>query len=67
LDGGAGGTANPAYQACADAFEYDELTPAHTRVVSLGAGYLPASGDPPSGLLASVGWTASTLVDTSED
>lgn len=67
FDGGIGGTANPAYQACVEAFEYDDLTPADTRVVSLGTGYYPASGDAPSGLLATVGWTTSTLVDTSED
>jgi patatin-like phospholipase/acyl hydrolase len=67
FDGGVGGTANPAYQACVEAFEYDEFTPADTRVVSLGTGYFPASDDPPSGLLATIGWTTSTLVDTSED
>jgi patatin-like phospholipase/acyl hydrolase len=67
FDGGVGGTANPAYQACVEAFEYDEFTPADTRVVSLGTGYFPAADDPPSGLLATIGWTTSTLVDTSED
>src|SRR5262249_60422873 len=67
FDGGAGGTANPAYQACVEAFEYDEFTPEDTRIVSLGTGYFPASDDPPSGLLATIGWTTSTLVDTSED
>jgi patatin-like phospholipase/acyl hydrolase len=67
FDGGVGGTANPAYQACVEAFEYDEFTPADTRVVSLGTGYFPASDDAPSGLLATIGWTASTLVDTSAD
>jgi patatin-like phospholipase/acyl hydrolase len=67
FDGGVGGTANPAYQACVEAFEYDEFTPADTRVVSLGTGYFPASDDAPSGLLATIGWTTSTLVDTSED
>jgi hypothetical protein len=35
--------------------------------VSLGTGYFPASDDAPKGLLATVGWTTSTLVDTSED
>ena len=67
FDGGVGGTANPAYQACVEAFEYDEFTPADTRVVSLGTGYFPASDDPPEGLLANIGWATSTLVDTSED
>jgi len=67
FDGGVGGTANPAYQACVEAFEYDDLVPADTRVVSLGTGYFPASGTPPSGLFGTIGWTTSTLVDSSED
>ena len=67
FDGGVGGTANPAYQACVEAFEYDAFTPAETRVISLGTGYFPASDDPPGGLLGTIGWTTSTLVDTSED
>jgi patatin-like phospholipase/acyl hydrolase len=67
FDGGAGGTANPAYQACVEAFEYDTFAPADTRVVALGTGYFPASGNPPGGLLKTIGWATSTLVDTSED
>jgi predicted acylesterase/phospholipase RssA len=67
FDGGAGGTANPAYQVCVEAFEYDGFTAADTRLVALGTGYFPASGDPPKGLLQTIGWTTSTLVDTSED
>ena len=67
FDGGVGGTANPAYQACVEAFEYDEFTPADTRVVSLGTGYYPASDEAPSGLLATIGWATSTLVDSSQD
>ena len=67
FDGGAGGTANPVYQACVEAFEYDAFQPAATRVVALGTGYFPASGDPPKGLLKTIGWVTSTLVDSSED
>jgi hypothetical protein len=67
FDGGVGGTANPAYQACVEAFEFDDFTPADTRLVSLGTGYFPGSDDPPSGLIATIGWSTSTLVDTSED
>ncbi|MGO9262010.1 MAG: patatin-like phospholipase family protein [Bryobacteraceae bacterium] len=67
FDGGAGGTANPAYQACVEAFVYDTFQPAETKVISLGTGYYPASQDPPKGLLATVEWTTNTLVDTSED
>src|SRR5579862_1113223 len=64
FDGGVGGTANPAYQTCAEMFEYDDFTPVDTQVVSLGTGYFPASDQPPKGLLSTVGWTTSTLVDT---
>ncbi len=67
FDGGVGGTANPAYQTCVEAFEYDDFTPAGTRVVSLGTGYFPASDEPPTGLIGTIGWTTSTLVDSSED
>jgi len=48
FDGGVGGTANPAYQACVEAFEYDDLTPADTRMLSLGTGYYPASAMRPA-------------------
>jgi len=67
FDGGVGGTANPVYQACVEAFEFDTFTPADTRVIALGTGYFPGSDSPPSGLLKVIGWSTSTLVDTSED
>ena len=67
FDGGVGGTANPTYQACVEAFEHDDFTPADTRVVELGTGYFPASDNPPSGLLKCIGWALNTLVDSSED
>jgi patatin-like phospholipase/acyl hydrolase len=67
FDGGAGGTANPTYQAGVEAFEYDDFVPADSRIVSLGTGYFPAPDMPPHGILQTVSWTASTLVDTSED
>lgn len=67
FDGGAGGTANPAYQASVEAFDYDAFDPAASSVISLGTGYYQASQDPPSGLLATIGWAVDTLVDTSED
>jgi hypothetical protein len=66
-DGGAGGTANPVYEACVEAFEFDAFTPADTRTIALGTGYYPCSNKPPSGLLGVITWTTSTLVDTSED
>lgn len=66
-DGGAGGTADPLYQCCVEAFEYDDFTPAATRIVSLGTGYFPGGDAPPSGILGTVSWATGTLVDTSED
>jgi predicted acylesterase/phospholipase RssA len=67
FDGGTGGTANPVYEACVEAFEYDAFLPADTRVISLGTGYFPGSDTPPSGFLKVIEWSTSTLVDTSED
>ncbi len=67
FDGGVGGTANPAYQACVEIFEYDDFAPAETRLAAMGTGYYPGSNDPPKGLIATVEWAANTLVDTSED
>jgi hypothetical protein len=67
FDGGTGGTANPTYQACVEAFEYDTFTPAETRVIEIGTGWFEASETPPSGLIKVVAWAAGTLVDTSED
>ncbi|MBZ5622610.1 MAG: patatin-like phospholipase family protein [Acidobacteriia bacterium] len=67
FDGGVGGTANPAYQACVEAFEYDDFIPAETRLVALGTGFYPASENPPNGLLNVIGWTTSTLVESSQD
>jgi patatin-like phospholipase/acyl hydrolase len=66
-DGGTGGTANPAYQACVEAFEYDGFSPADTRVISLGTGYYPGSDTPPKGIIGTIGFATSTLVDSSED
>ena len=66
-DGGVGGTANPAYQACVEAFEFDSFRPADTRLVALGTGFFPAPNKAPGGLLSVIGWTTSTLVDTGED
>jgi hypothetical protein len=49
FDGGAGGTANPTYQAGVEAWLF------------------PAPDMPPHGILQTVSWTASTLVDARED
>jgi patatin-like phospholipase/acyl hydrolase len=67
FDGGAGGTANPAYQTCVEAFDYDDYDPAESNVISLATGFYPGSNEPPKGLIATIGWVTGTLVDTSED
>ncbi|HXK03600.1 MAG TPA: patatin-like phospholipase family protein [Verrucomicrobiae bacterium] len=67
FDGGVGGTANPAYQAAVEAFEYDDFVPRASRLISLGTGFYPASDEPPKGLIAVIEWVTSTLIDTSED
>src|SRR5262249_13916948 len=56
-----------AYQACVEAFEYDDFMPRQSRVIGLGTGFFAASDDPPHGLIGTVGWVTSTLVDSSED
>jgi predicted acylesterase/phospholipase RssA len=66
-DGGSGGTANPAYQACVEAFDYDDFTPATSLLVALGTGFFPATDTPPSGLFDTIGWATGTLVDTGAD
>jgi predicted acylesterase/phospholipase RssA len=67
FDGGAGGTANPSYQTCVEAFEYDDFAPAESNVIELATGFYPQSTAPPKGLIPTIGWVTSTLVDTSED
>jgi uncharacterized protein len=68
FDGGVGVTGNPVYQACVEAFEYDDFTSADTRVISLGTGFYPDKQvNPPSGLLGVLGWTVDSLVAAPED
>jgi patatin-like phospholipase/acyl hydrolase len=66
VDGGVGVTGNPVYQACVEAFEYDDFTPNDTRVISLGTGYYPSPNEPPTGLLGWLEWTVGTLIDAPE-
>jgi patatin-like phospholipase/acyl hydrolase len=67
VDGGVGVTGNPVYQACVEAFYYDEFTPEDTRVFSLGTGYFPHNGQVPSGLLGWLEWTVGALLDAPEE
>jgi patatin-like phospholipase/acyl hydrolase len=67
VDGGVGVTGNPVYQACVEAFYYDDFTPADTRVISLGTGYFPPDGKVPQGLLGWLQWTVGALLDAPEE
>jgi uncharacterized protein len=67
VDGGVGVTGNPVYQACVEAFYYDEFTPGDTRVVSLGTGFYPVDGQKPNGMLGWLTWTVGALLDAPED
>jgi Patatin-like phospholipase len=67
VDGGVGVTGNPVYQACVEAFYFDDFHPLTTRVVSLGTGFGPLSSQVPSNLLGWLQWTVTTLLDAPED
>ena len=67
VDGGVGVAGNPVYQACVEAFYYDDFTPADTRVVSLGTGFFLPGNSVPKGLVGWVGWTVNALLDAPEE
>jgi len=67
VDGGAGVTGDPVYQACVEAFYYDVFTPAETMVVSLGTGYFPTGNTVPKGPIEWLEWTVNALLDAPED
>jgi hypothetical protein len=67
VDGGVGVTGNPVYEACVEAFYFDDFDPANTRVVSLGTGFYPTGSLVPSGLVGWLNWTVTTLLDAPED
>jgi uncharacterized protein len=65
FDGGVGDLANPVYQACVEAFVYDDFkpSPADTQVISLGTGYFcPNVVNPPDGFIATLTWTLDSLL-----
>jgi hypothetical protein len=68
-DGGAAGFANPVYRMAIEMFEYDTFDPATTKIISLGTGYYepPAAMPAPKGLVATIEFATSTLVDSAED
>jgi hypothetical protein len=67
VDGGVGIAGNPVYQACVEAFYYDDFTVSNTRVVSLGTGFFPTGDTVPKGFLGWLGWTVDALLDAPED
>jgi patatin-like phospholipase/acyl hydrolase len=70
FDGGVGDLANPVYQACVEAFVYDDFkpTPDETQVISLGTGYYCANEvNPPKGFIATLSWTLDSLLTAAGD
>ncbi|HEY6332262.1 MAG TPA: patatin-like phospholipase family protein [Blastocatellia bacterium] len=67
VDGGVGVTGDPVYQACVEAFYFDEFDIADTRVISLGTGFFPAGNTVPHGLLGWLEWTIDALLDAPEE
>jgi hypothetical protein len=68
-DGGAAGFANPVYRMAIEMFEYDSFDPSTTKIISLGTGYYASKSamPAPKGLVATIGFATSTLVDSAED
>jgi predicted acylesterase/phospholipase RssA len=68
-DGGAAGFANPVYRMAIEMFTYDTFDPSTTNIVSLGTGFFapPAVLPAPKGLVATIEFATSTLVDSAED
>ena len=65
FDGGVGDLANPVYQACVEAFVYDDFKPdpAETQVISLGTGYYCLNEvNPPGGFIPTLSWTLDSLL-----
>lgn len=70
FDGGVGDLANPVYQACVEAFVYDDFqpTPGQPQVISLGAGfYIPNEVNPPNGFIDTLSWTLDSLLTAAGD
>lgn len=52
VDGGVAGLANPVYDACVEAYMFDDFAPADTLVLSLGTGYSKdTTVNPPNGFI----------------
>lgn len=67
VDGGVGVTGNPVYQACIEAFDYDEgYEPERTLVVSLGTGHY-TQRRMPSWIYPWLNWVLAELLDSPEE
>ena len=67
-DGGVGVTGNPVYQACVEAFYYDDFSPTDTQVISLGTGFHASTDvNPPQGFLPTLSWTLDASISAPED
>jgi hypothetical protein len=67
VDGGVGVTGDPVYEACVEAFFYDDFSPGDTRVISLGTGFYKPGSQIPVGLLGWLTWTVGALLDAPEE
>jgi uncharacterized protein len=67
VDGGVGVTGDPVYQACVEAFYFDDFEVGDTRVISLGTGFFPTGNTVPSGLLGWLEWTVGALLDAPDE
>lgn len=62
-DGGVGVAGNPAYQACVEAFYYNDYDPAHSVLVSLGTGHFQKDAMP-TWLMSWLSWVLSELLNS---
>ncbi len=68
FDGGTCGMGNPSHQLCVEMFVYGQERPEENRVICLGTGYYqpPTPAAAPRGLLATIGWSVDTMLDSAD-
>jgi len=66
VDGGTGVAGNPVYEACVEAFEFDNYRPEDTIVISFGTGRFIQKQDPRT-ITAWLSWTLDVLLNSPEE
>jgi patatin-like phospholipase/acyl hydrolase len=62
-DGGVSCSSNPVYDACVEAFYYDDFDPANTQVLSFGTGWFPSTAvNAPDGFIPTLSMTLDSLL-----